>query len=187
MPLLRRARASLPLGARAPLCDARRGPGRPGRVTRPTRGAAVVALLAGAALAGAPATVRAQDLSTHVLDLARGVGGTGIPVSLERQTGSSWQLVARAVTDTNGRVRAFPGTRPGAGAFRLVFDLRRYAARWAPPAPSTGAGATGGAAEATARRPFFPEIVVQFEIADTAHYHVPVVVSPFGYSTYRGN
>lgn len=116
----------------------------------------------------------AQDLSTHVLDLARGTGGVGVPVTLERRVGDEWRAVARAVTDENGRVRAFAGTKAEAGVFRLVFDMRAY-------------GVQPAATGAAPRRPFFPEIVVVFEVPDTAHYHVPVVVSPYGYSTYRGN
>ncbi len=122
----------------------------------------------------ATTSAAAQDLSTHVLDLARGTGGVGVPVKLERLVGEAWQPVSQAVTDANGRVRAFAGTRAEAGVFRLVFDMRNYALQ------PTGAGGAP-------RRPFFPEIIVVFEVPDTAHYHVPVVVSPFGYSTYRGN
>lgn len=136
-----------------------------------------VAATAGALLllAADARPARAQDLSTHVLDLARGTGGVGVPVTLERRIGTGWQEVSRAVTDSSGRVRAFPGTRREAGVFRLTFDMRGQAM----PAPSTPPSAPP--------RPFFPEIVVVFEVPDTAHYHVPVVVSPYGYSTYRGN
>lgn len=116
------------------------------------------------------------DLSTHVLDLARGVGGAGVPVTLDVRDGDTWRLVGRAETAENGRVSSFSATDPsasvpGAGVYRLTFDMSDY---W-----------TGLGAEAPA---FFPEIVVQFRIADpSVHTHVPVVVSPYGYSTYRGN
>lgn len=119
-------------------------------------------------LAASPAA--AADISTHVLDLARGVGGKGVPVTLSRRAADgTWQRVGAATTDANGRVRHFDekaAFQPG--DYRLDFDMTRY--------PDAAA------------RPFFPEITLTFRVADAkAHYHVPVVVSPFGYSTYRGN
>lgn len=110
------------------------------------------------------------SISTHVLDLGRGVGGAGVPVRLEsRQADGSWHRVAEGRTDANGRVREFPGLmQTPAGTYRLSFDLSAY--------PQQGA------------TPFFPQIDVVFRVSDpAAHYHVPVVVSPYGYGTYRGN
>lgn len=113
--------------------------------------------------------VHAAEISTHVLDLARGIGGKGVPVMLQRQAADgSWQRIAAATTGPDGRIRSFgdPATF-GTGSYRLVFDLTGYP-------------------DATAA-PFFPEIVLTFRVTDAAaHYHVPVVVSPYGYSTYRG-
>lgn len=133
-------------------------------MTRPVRGL----LAALAALAAAPAA--AADISTHMLDLARGVGGRGVPVTLSRRgPDGGWSVVGRAVTDANGRVRAFgDGAAFPVGVYRLVFDVSAY--------PDASAA------------PFFPEIALVFRVTDAAgHYHVPVVVSPYGYSTYRGN
>ena len=125
-----------------------------------------LALLLGSA--AIPAS--AAEISTHVLDLARGVGGTAVPVTLsKRDAGGAWVAVGAAQTDANGRVRSF-GDAKGftAGTYRLQFDMTRY-----PDATAT---------------PFFPEITLTFRVTDVAgHYHVPVVVSPYGYSTYRGN
>lgn len=129
---------------------------------RPAAAAALALLLAQA--------VPAAEISTHMLDLARGIGGRDVPVLLWRQgSGGSWSEVARARTDADGRVRAFaPGASYPPGVYKLQFDLSAY--------PATGA------------TPFFPEIDLVFRVSDpAAHYHVPVVVSPFGYSTYRGN
>lgn len=129
---------------------------------------AIPALLAATALGAAPAS--AAEISTHILDLARGSGGAGVPVTLARKdSAGTWAKVAEASTDTNGRVRSFgPSESFVPGTYRLQFDMTRYAA--------------GPAA------PFFPEIVITFSVTDAAaHYHVPVAVSPFGYSTYRGN
>ncbi|MEH3108470.1 MAG: hydroxyisourate hydrolase [Sphingomonas fennica] len=125
----------------------------------------LLAALSSIILAG-PAT--AADISTHVLDLARGIGGRGVPVALFRQERGAWSKVGSAATDENGRIRSFDAAGFPAGTYRLVFDMSAY--------PDAAAA------------PFFPEIVLTFRVADAgAHYHVPVVVSPYGYSTYRGN
>ncbi|MBB5699439.1 hydroxyisourate hydrolase [Sphingomonas yantingensis] len=127
-----------------------------------------LALALTAAFVASP--VAAADISTHVLDLARGVGGKGVPVVLSRRAADGrWQRVAASTTDADGRIRHFDEKAAfEPGVYRLDFDMTRYS-------------------DASAR-PFFPEITLTFSVTDAkAHYHVPVVVSPFGYSTYRGN
>jgi len=112
----------------------------------------------------------AEGISTHVLDLARGVGGKDVPVTLEiKQADGSWKQLAQAKTDENGRVRSFgDDVHAQAAVYKLTFDMSQY--------PAAG------------NEPFFPEIDVVFRVTDPmAHHHVPVVVSPYGYSTYRGN
>ena len=112
----------------------------------------------------------AKEISTHVLDLAKGVGGAEVPVTLsKRDVSGTWIVVATARTDGNGRVRTFKADADfEPGVYRLQFDMAAY--------PDAAA------------KPFFPEITVTFNVTDKAgHYHVPVVVSPYGYSTYRGN
>jgi 5-hydroxyisourate hydrolase len=115
-------------------------------------------LLATAAIVFTPALAGAAEISTHVLDLARGVGGKDVPV-----------VLGKVRTDENGRVRNFAeGKSYDIGTYKLQFDMSAY--------PTAQAA------------PFFPEIDLVFQVSDAkAHYHVPVVVSPFGYSTYRGN
>lgn len=105
-----------------------------------------------------------MSLSTHVLDSSRGEPAAGVPVRLERADGST---VAEGVTDADGRLRDWvPAERWRAGAYRLVFATGKY----------LGAGA------------FFPEVAVVFEVADPdRHYHVPLLLSPFGYTVYRGS
>lgn len=113
------------------------------------------------------ANVYAESISTHVLDLAKGVGGEGVPVTLSKKNADgTWVKLASAKTDTNGRVKQFEGVETVKdGIYRLDFDMTGYSSK-----------------------PFFPEISVSFQVDDaTKHYHVPVVVSPYGYSTYRGN
>lgn len=101
-------------------------------------------------------------ITTHVLDTAQGRPASGIAVRLELKDGQSWTVVGQGATDADGRLKTLnPKARPG--SYRLIFDTR-------------------------SRSTFFPEITVQFEITDTtAHYHVPLLLSPFGYSTYRGS
>ena len=102
-----------------------------------------------------------MSLSTHVLDAVSGRPAAGVPVRLEH----GGTVVARAVTDDDGRVRELGGLE--AGTYRLVFD--------------TGAYFAGTPA-------FYPEVVVTFAVTDTAaHHHVPLLLSPFAYSTYRGS
>ncbi|GHH25189.1 5-hydroxyisourate hydrolase [Sphingomonas glacialis] len=124
-----------------------------------------------ALLLGAVATpAAAADISTHVLDLARGVGGKAVPVTLSKRADDGrWQKVGTATTDADGRVRSFGDAKSfDTGIYKLQFDMSRY--------PDASAS------------PFFPEITLTFRVIDKAgHYHVPVVVSPYGYSTYRGN
>ncbi len=112
----------------------------------------------------------AQGISTHVLDLASGVGGKNVPVVLEfKNEDGVWVKMASAETDENGRIKSFgPSVHARKGVYRLNFDMLKY---------------TGNK-----KTTFFPEINIVFKVEDEKlHYHVPVVVSPYGYSTYRGN
>lgn len=130
----------------------------------------MTSLLAPIALSLIAAPAAAAEISTHVLDLAEGVGGANVRVTLsKRDAAGTWVAVGTARTDQNGRVRSFgPGADFDTGVYRLQFDMTAY--------PNAEA------------KPFFPEITVTFSVSDKAgHYHVPVVVSPYGYSTYRGN
>ncbi|HEX4722591.1 MAG TPA: hydroxyisourate hydrolase [Pseudonocardiaceae bacterium] len=101
-------------------------------------------------------------VTTHVLDTAAGRPAAGIPVRLEGYGGA---LLGDGVTDQDGRVRALGPDTIEAGRYRLVFDTSRYFAD-----------------------PFFPEVVVTFSVtAPDQHYHVPILLSPFAFSTYRGS
>lgn len=112
-----------------------------------------------------------MTISTHVLDTARGRPAAGVAVTLSAQGPRGWTELARGTTDADGRITTLlPATAPaGAGtAFRLRFDVGEYFA------------ARGEAA-------FYPYVEVVFTPHDEGHYHVPLLVSPFGYSTYRGS
>lgn len=100
-------------------------------------------------------------ITTHVLDTAQGKPASGVPVKLEIRSGADWSLVGQGATDADGRLKTL-GFR-GAGTYRLTFDTH-------------------------GRSAFFPEVSIVFEIADaSAHFHVPLLLAPFGYSTYRGS
>jgi 5-hydroxyisourate hydrolase len=107
-----------------------------------------------------------STLSTHVLDSARGRPAADVGVRLEAADGAA---LASARTGADGRIGGF-GTEPlAAGTYRLVFD-------------------TAGYFEATGQRGFYPEVSIAFSIVDPAeHYHVPLLLAPYAYSTYRGS
>ena len=112
-----------------------------------------------------------SGLSTHVLDTAIGRPAAGIAVRLEVEDGAGWRELASHATSADGRVgHLLPtGTALAAATYRLTFDVAAYhAAR----------GAAG----------FYPHVTIVFTVRDAAqHYHVPLLLSPFGYSTYRGS
>ncbi len=110
-----------------------------------------------------------MSLSSHVLDATRGVPATGVRIRWERRLEQGWQHLADAVTDADGRAADWGAGTTTAGVHRLVFDSGGYFA---------------GHDMAT----FYPEVVVVFEVGDAAaHHHVPLLLSPFAYSTYRGS
>jgi len=106
-------------------------------------------------------------IRTHVLDTSRDVPAAGLAVALDVRQGSEWRNIGRRTTDQDGRVKSFSDAALAAGTYRLTFETASY---------HRGAGFT----------PFFPEVVVTFEIASGDRCHVPLLLSPFGYSTYRG-
>jgi 5-hydroxyisourate hydrolase len=110
-----------------------------------------------------------SEITTHVLDLSRGVPAAGIDVSLARaDTAGHFAAVGRATTDADGRVRSF-GAGSGPGRYRLTFRVGDYFA-------------------ALGIECFFPEVQILFEVKGAAlPQHVPLLLSPFGYSTYRGS
>jgi 5-hydroxyisourate hydrolase len=109
-----------------------------------------------------------STLSTHVLDTASGKPARGIRVTLERA--SDGQPLGAGVTDADGRVRDFPPLHAPltSGEYRLRFVVGEYLT------------ATHGDA-------FYSEIVIAIRLGADEHYHVPLLLSPFGYSTYRGS
>jgi 5-hydroxyisourate hydrolase len=110
-------------------------------------------------------------ITTHVLDTSEGRPAAGVPVTLEGEVAGGWELVGKATTDKDGRASDLVPEDMilAAGVFRLIFDTARYFA----------AREIDG---------FYPEVTIVFNLHDPLqHYHVPLLLSPFGYSTYRGS
>lgn len=102
-------------------------------------------------------------VTTHVLDTANGCPARGVPVRLQTADG---RTLGAAETDADGRCRELGPARLDPGVYRLVFDTAAYLGEHA----------------------FFPEVSVAFRIADgAAHHHVPLLLSPFAFSSYRGS
>lgn len=112
-----------------------------------------------------------NPLSVHVLNLENGLPSPGGNVTLEKHVGKDWQPLAQGVTNEQGRIgELFPGKQAfEAGEYRVVFK-------------------TGDYFKKAGRDTFFPEIPVIFEVKNVdQHYHIPLLLSPYGFSTYRGS
>jgi 5-hydroxyisourate hydrolase len=123
-------------------------------------------------------------ISTHILDTARGRPAADVPVALEAWAGGGWQRLGESVTGADGRIGDLPAFElpgppgppnphaspapPGRATCRLVFAVRDYLV------------AQHGSA-------FFAEITVAFAAGPGEHYHVPLLLAPYGYSVYRGS
>ena len=114
-------------------------------------------------------------ISTHVLDTSRGCPAAGVPVTLEQVEGADGsgarREIGRGTTDTDGRVRELvpAGASLDAATYCLTFDTAAYSA-------------------ASGEESFYPRVTVFFTISNPAqHHHVPLLLSPYGYSTYRGS
>ena len=99
-------------------------------------------------------------ITTHVLDTGRGRPAAGVPVRLY----AGVQLLGETATDNDGRAAGLAPERVEPGEYRLVFDVATYNAE-----------------------AFFPEVTIAFRVTDARHHHIPLLLSPFAYSTYRGS
>jgi 5-hydroxyisourate hydrolase len=109
-------------------------------------------------------------ITTHVLDTSRGCPASGLKVELQVRSGTEWKTLGAGITDANGRCGTLMGEQKlQAGSYRLLFDAGSYF-------------------RDQHAETFYSEIPIVFEIArPETHYHVPLLISPFGYSTYRGS
>lgn len=107
-------------------------------------------------------------ITTHILDTSRGKAAANVGVKLEVRLDDAWKEVGRGETDSDGRCKTLTPGAIDPGMYRLCFDVGSYYRE-------------------RHTETFFPETVVIFTVADPAqHFHVPLLISPFGYSTYRG-
>ena len=111
-----------------------------------------------------------SPITTHVLDTTLGRPASAVSVTLEVHRDGAWQKAGQGMTDADGRLRTLlDGDRPlTGGAYRLTFDTAAYFHR-------------------VGIQAFYPRVLVEFTVAaGESHYHVPLLLSPFGYTTYRG-
>ena len=111
------------------------------------------------------------QLSSHILDVSKGSPAPGVKIKLEKYNEKSniWSFTDEKTTDKNGRVSDFLASeKSNAGIYRLTYYTSEYFKK-------------------NNTESFYPFIEVVFEIKDASHYHVPITLSAYGYSTYRGN
>ncbi|MFI0732060.1 hydroxyisourate hydrolase [Streptomyces sp. NPDC021225] len=110
------------------------------------------------------------SVSTHILDtsLGRPAAGVSVELSVRRRADAAWAAHAVSRTDADGRCKDLPALPEGTAHARLRFEVEPYLVR-------------------AGHAPFFPEAVVVFAVERGEHYHVPLLLNPFGYSVYRGS
>ena len=107
-----------------------------------------------------------SGITTHILDVSIGRPAAGVQVTLERETDGAWAEIGSQKTDGDGRARQLMSEPLMAGSYRLSFEVGTY---------------FNGES-------FYKEVTIAFQVKDASqHYHVPLLLSPFGYSTYRGS
>jgi 5-hydroxyisourate hydrolase len=112
-----------------------------------------------------------SGITTHILDTSRGRPAEGVPVTLEHRSGSEWKFLGSAATNADGRVASFSLSEPlsVSGEYRLRFNVEPYFL-------------------ARGVESFYSEITIAFHIRNPAeHYHVPLLLTACGYTTYRGS
>lgn len=111
------------------------------------------------------------QLSSHILDISKGMPASGVPIRLEKidTNKKTWSIIDEKITDVNGRISNFLSSeKANEGIYKLTFLTADYF-------------------KSQNVQSFYPFIEVVFEIKDSKHYHVPITLSAYGYSTYRGN
>jgi 5-hydroxyisourate hydrolase len=110
-----------------------------------------------------------MGISTHILDTSLGRPAAGVDIVLERKVDEAFVVIARGATDADGRLKGLVTGAPETGQWRIRFDTGGYFARL---------GVEG----------FYPYVEIVFVVKNAAeHYHVPLLINPFGFSTYRGS
>lgn len=114
--------------------------------------------------------VKVSQITTHVLDTSLGKPGENITIRMQEKTDTGWSTLCQGVTNADGRIPDLlpPGRILKPGTYQMVFDTGRYYLE-------------------TGVQGFYPSVEIQFTVRDGSHYHVPLLINPFGYSTYRGS
>ena len=108
-----------------------------------------------------------KGITTHILDVARGLPAPGVAVELEKREDGQWIVLSKTLTDSDGRARLLNGA-PAPGDYRLTFAIAPYFAL-------------------QGTKAFYPFVQIVFTVGDSRHYHVPLLTSAHSYSTYRGS
>lgn len=111
-----------------------------------------------------------SQITTHILDTSQGKPAAGVSIHLQKPTRDGWENLASGITNSDGRI---PDLLPqeqvlAPGIYSMLFDVADYFAR-------------------LEVKSFYPSIRIEFEVFDQSHYHIPLLLNPFGYSTYRGS
>jgi hydroxyisourate hydrolase len=111
-----------------------------------------------------------SQITTHVLDTSKGKPAQGVYITLEKSNKGSWTVLGKGETNSDGRLPGLlsPETKLEPGIYRLVFDTASYF-------------------KVQDVKAFYPSVTITFETTDQSHYHVPLLLNPYGYSTYRGS
>ena len=111
-----------------------------------------------------------SQITTHILDTACGKPAADVPLRLMQKTKNTWKTLAEGVTNADGRVSDLlpKDTILPQGIYKIVFEIEGYFKK-------------------SDIVPFYPAVEIQFYVRDSAHYHIPLLLSPFGFTTYRGS
>ncbi|WP_326784750.1 hydroxyisourate hydrolase [Streptomyces sp. NBC_00151] len=128
------------------------------------------------------------SVSTHILDTSVGRPARGVAVRLAARAGreGDWRALGGSATDADGRCKDLPALPEGTTHVRLDFEVERYFEQ----DPATTTQRADAQQDAPANRDsetFFPEVTITFAVRPGEHYHVPLLLNPFGYSVYRGS
>ncbi|MEU9191673.1 hydroxyisourate hydrolase [Streptomyces hundungensis] len=127
-------------------------------------------------------TATTASVSTHILDTSVGRPAEGVAISLAARSGSGaeWIALGGSATDADGRCKDLPALPEGTTHVRLDFEVEAYFSK-------KQAEAQQDAPRVRDSGAFFPEVAITFAVTPGEHYHVPLLLNPFGYSVYRGS
>ena len=111
-----------------------------------------------------------SQITTHILDTSIGKPAQGVSITLEQKVASDWNKLAAGITNNDGRIgNLLPDDKiVEPGIYRMIFDTKSYF-------------------KTQNLKSFYPSVTIEFEVFDGSHYHVPLLLNPYGYSTYRGS